>query len=238
MARIVKEEEYAARRNEILDAAYKLIFTKGYEQMTIQDILDDLRMSKGAFYHYFDSKPALLEALIDRLVEETEVIYAPIIQDVSLSALEKLERFFLTVGQWKSDNKSLILALTRVWYADNNAIVRQKQTMALVDKFAPLITGIVNEGIREGTFETSYPEYAGEIILSLILGMGESLARLILASEPEENRLERLTGTVAAFEAGLERLLGAAPGTLHLVDYDLLKVWVEPEVETAKTGLS
>ena len=41
MARIVKEAEYAGKRNEILDAAQRLIYTKGYEQMTVQDILDD-----------------------------------------------------------------------------------------------------------------------------------------------------------------------------------------------------
>ncbi len=63
MARIVKA--HAARRNEILDVAQRLIYTKGYEQMTIQDILSDLQISKGAFYHYFDSKQALLEAIIE-----------------------------------------------------------------------------------------------------------------------------------------------------------------------------
>ena len=65
MARIVKEP--AVRRNEILDAAQRLVYRKGYEQMTIQDILDDLHLSKGAFYHYFDSKQSLLEALIERM---------------------------------------------------------------------------------------------------------------------------------------------------------------------------
>ena len=55
MSRIVKEEEYTLRRNDILDTARRLVYTKGYEQMTIQDILDALQISKGAFYHYFDS---------------------------------------------------------------------------------------------------------------------------------------------------------------------------------------
>jgi len=63
MARVIKEQEHAERRNEILDVAQKLVYTRGYEQMSIQDILDALGISKGAFYHYFDSKQALLEAL-------------------------------------------------------------------------------------------------------------------------------------------------------------------------------
>lgn len=53
MARLVKEEEYNAKRNEILDIALSLVYSKGYEQMTIQDILDGLHISRGAFYHYF-----------------------------------------------------------------------------------------------------------------------------------------------------------------------------------------
>ena len=40
MPRSVKEEEYAIRRNQILDVAQRLVYSKGYGQMTIQDILD------------------------------------------------------------------------------------------------------------------------------------------------------------------------------------------------------
>src|SRR5262245_58568880 len=54
MARVVKE--HAVRRGEILDVAQRLVYTSGYEQMTIQDMLDELQISKGAFYHYFSSK--------------------------------------------------------------------------------------------------------------------------------------------------------------------------------------
>ena len=59
MARIVNEAAHTARRNAILDAAQRAIITKGYEQMAIADLLSELRISSGAFYHYFDSKPAI-----------------------------------------------------------------------------------------------------------------------------------------------------------------------------------
>src|SRR5579864_4129663 len=124
MTRIVKT--HAVRRNEILDVAGRLIYTKGYEQMTIQDILDGLQISKGAFYHYFDSKQALLEAIIERMQQEVEQILLPIVQDQELSALEKLDRFFATASSWKTARKDFFLALLRVWYTDDNAIVRQK----------------------------------------------------------------------------------------------------------------
>ena len=54
MARTIKPHEYAEKRNDILDAAQRLVYSKGYERMTIQDILDDVHISSGAFYHYFD----------------------------------------------------------------------------------------------------------------------------------------------------------------------------------------
>ncbi|MEO8612545.1 MAG: helix-turn-helix domain-containing protein, partial [Chloroflexota bacterium] len=62
MVRVVKEQDYAEKRNEILDTAQRLVFSKGYERLTIQDILQALNISKGALYHYFDSKQAVLEA--------------------------------------------------------------------------------------------------------------------------------------------------------------------------------
>ena len=67
MVRVVNEAAYAARRNAILDAALRAVMTKGYEQMAISDLLSELQISSGAFYHYFDSKPALLLALVERM---------------------------------------------------------------------------------------------------------------------------------------------------------------------------
>lgn len=93
MARTVKKDEFATKRNEILNAAQRLVYTKGYERMTIQDILEILQISKGAFYHYFDSKPAVLEALIERIGEETNKPLLPILQNPNLSAIEKLRGF-------------------------------------------------------------------------------------------------------------------------------------------------
>ena len=99
MARTVKEESYAVKRNEIIDAAQRLVYTKGYDLMSIQDILNELKISKGAFYHYFDSKGNLLEALIDRMREEALPVVLPIVNDPDLSALEKLHRFFDTAAR-------------------------------------------------------------------------------------------------------------------------------------------
>ena len=124
MARSIKAPDL--RRTEILDAAEHLISTKGYEQMTIQDLLDHLQISKGGFYHYFDSKLALLEAILVRRKAELQQRFLLIVQDDQLSTLAKLQRFFDTLSLWKTAQKVLLLPLLQVLYGDDNAVFRQK----------------------------------------------------------------------------------------------------------------
>ncbi len=223
MARIVKER--AVRRNEILDAAQRLVYTKGYEQMTIQDILDDLQISKGAFYHYFDSKQALLEAIIERMQEEVEQLLIPIAQDAHMAALEKLQRFFDTVTRWKTSRKDFFLALLHVWYADDNAIVRQKLRTSSIKWITPWLSLIIRQGIQEGVLTASYPERVGEVILSLVLDLSDTLGELLLSFQPERDTMLHIEGTVAAYTDAIERTLGAPRDSLQFIDNEILKEW-------------
>jgi TetR/AcrR family transcriptional repressor of nem operon len=225
MARTVKEQEYAARRNEIIDAAQRLVYTKGYEQMAIQDILDELRISKGAFYHYFGSKLALLEALIERMQQEAEPVILPIVQDPHLPALEKLESFFDTAGRWKTARKTYILSLLRVWYADDNAIVRQKVQARMVKHFTPLLAQVIRQGIQEGVLTTTYPDHVGEIVLSLLQDLGDAFVEVLLSGAPECDDLQHAESIVAAYNDALERVLGAPGGSLNLIDAETLQEW-------------
>ena len=113
MARTVNQAEKTAKRNEILDVAQRLIYTKGYERMTLQDILADVQISSGAFYHYFDSKPAVLEAFIERIKTEVEKPLLPIVYDSHLPAIEKLQGFFDTLDRLRIAHKADVVKLGR-----------------------------------------------------------------------------------------------------------------------------
>jgi AcrR family transcriptional regulator len=223
MARIVNKEEYEARRNEILDAAQRFIYTEGYDQMTIQEIVDDLQISKGAFYHYFDSKQALLEALIERLLTQAEQIILPIVQDENLPALEKIQRIFSTISRWKASQKEYLLALLSVWYSDDNAIVRQKMLTATITSIAPLLTLAIRQGLQEGVLTTPYPDQAGQVLLSLFQGLGEILGELLFT--PESNDLQYIENTITAYTDALERVLGAPHGSIVIMDAITIKEW-------------
>jgi AcrR family transcriptional regulator len=237
MARTVKEQEYAEKRNEILDAAQRLVYAKGYGRMTIQDILSDLQISSGAFYHYFDSKPAVLEALIERMQQEVEQPLLPIVHDPHLPALEKLQRFFATLDRSRAAQKTFLAKLLRVWFADDNAIVRQKVDEAIVERRAPLLTVIVRQGIQEGVFTTFYPDHVGKVILSLALDMGNTLARLLLSSEQERDELryiDDIVATYAAYTDAIERVLGAPSRILYRLDAGTVKEWLDVEDVTTR----
>ncbi len=225
MARAVKEYEYAQRRKEIISVAQRFMYTKGFEEMSIQDILDELKISKGAFYHYFDSKPALLEALIAQMQEEAETLVLPILQDPRLSALEKLNRFFSVSVRWKTDKKDYMLEIVRVWYDDNNAIVRQKSYNKMMREFGPLMSGVIEQGIQEGTLNTPFPQQAGAIMLLSLQGLGNEFVDLLLRPPPGGVALESVVQVLKAYNDATERLLGADPGSLQLMDPGLLSEW-------------
>jgi TetR/AcrR family transcriptional regulator, transcriptional repressor for nem operon len=226
MARKVKEEDYASRRNEILDAALKLVYTKGYEQMSIQDILDALKISKGAFYHYFDSKQALLDGLIERMLDEAELVLRPIVDAKDLSAVEKMQRYLDTGGRWKVAQKAFMMNLFRVWHTDSNILVRQKQETAAMKRIAPMLSEIIQQGISEGTFTTRFPDQFGSMILGLSRGIEGAIAELLLAEEPPPDALQRLEAIIGAYSESFERILGAQAGSMPLGNIDVLKEWL------------
>jgi AcrR family transcriptional regulator len=229
MARTVNKEEYTAKRNQILDAAQRLVYTKGYERMTLQDILAELQISSGAFYHYFDSKPAVLEAFIERIRQETEKPLLPIIHDPHLSAIEKFQGFFDTLDRLRIAHKADVVTLGRVWYTDDNALVRQKVDEAVRQQRAPLLNEIVRQGIREGAFTIAYPDQAGDVILSLLQGMGNAHAKLLLSldQEPDEQRsIETSVAIHAVYMDAIERVLGVPPHSFYRVDAEAVNVWV------------
>jgi|GEM_PF-73182 len=265
MARTVKHAEHAVKRNDILDSAEKLIYAKGYEQMAIQDILDDIRMSKGAFYHYFGSKQALLEALIERIYQAIAQLLRQIVDDPQPSAVVKLNDFLYTGGRWKTDHKDLLVAMLQGWYADHNALFRQKVTSTMIKRATPMLTEIVRQGVREGVFTTPYPDETAELLYALMLAFGDAFAELILApsapSAPSipsipsipgipgipstisgdaqnDGRMRRGLALTAACTDAMERMLGAQKGSLELMDQKTLKQWLVKPQEKYVANLS
>lgn len=231
MPRVINPEEYQQKRGEILAAAQKLIYTKGYEQMSVQDILSELGISKGAFYHYFDSKQALIEAMVKQMMVDMEIIVRPITENPHISSLEKFEQFFGKIAQWKSARKAFLTQLFSVWYTDDNAIVRQKITLAGVNWVSPFLAQIIRQGKFEGKFDVEDIEETAKVVVAMMMNMGESIAECFLKLQPGDDQLRRqehllkIEKSIYAYQNAIERVLGAPIGSISLFDPNLLREW-------------
>jgi AcrR family transcriptional regulator len=216
---------HALRRDEFVDTAIALMQVKGWSSTSIQDVLDDVGASKGAFYHYFGSKADLLEAVIDRITTVATDSIRPMVQDPALTSLEKLHGLFAGIARWKGERTDLMLAVVEAWEADDNAIVREKFRRGAVGLMAPLLADIIRQGRTEGRFEGLDPDEAGHVLASYLLGANEAAVQLYTARRADTITFEAVQRRFAAYAQGLERYLGLSAGSLAIVDPDVLRQW-------------
>jgi AcrR family transcriptional regulator len=225
MARTVNASLRTVRRDAFLDAAQRLVETKGYEAMSIQDVLDALEVSKGAFYHYFDSKQALLEAVVERFADGGMAAIAPILRDPNLPALRKLERVFAGIAGWKAERKELVLAIVGVWTSDSNAIVREKLRRMTVRLLGPLLSTVIRQGVDEGVIRVASADETATVLVSLMQGYQEQATHLFIARQANTIPFEIVERTFAGFTEAFERILGIPKGSVTLIDEATLHFW-------------
>lgn len=227
MVRTLNPTLRAVRRDAILDVAERLMRTSGYEEMSVQDIQDELRVSRGAIYHYFGSKDAILEAVIERITDTVMAVVEPLADDPSLTPLAKLKQVFAVAGQWKADRKELMVALVEAWYSDRNMLLRERAGRLAKSRLTPLIAEILEDGKAEGAFRIGSPDHAAAILVAMLLDSGESLSHLILAQFAGTAPFEDIEIAIAAYNEAFERILGLPAGTFEIIDPTALRFWFE-----------
>ncbi|WP_135455560.1 TetR/AcrR family transcriptional regulator [Mycobacterium sp. DL99] len=215
MARRVKPEEYAARRREILDAALELMHDKGYERMTIEDVLSKVQMSKGALYHYFGSKQALLEGIVDAMAESASLPLRAVIADGSLDAVAKLHAYFGASAAWKAENPEVVTTLMNLW-RDENALFRQKLAKQSMRTSVPMLEAVIRQGCDEGVFHVGFPHEAAMFVAGLDGVLADAFAVAIEQDgspgiDVSGPRAQRVIG---AYLQAIERILGLPDGSL------------------------
>jgi AcrR family transcriptional regulator len=227
MARTLSATRHTVRREAFLDAAQRLVQSKGYEAMSIQELLDELDASKGAFYHYFDSKQELLEALVERFADEAIASLVPVLRDQDLPAPRKLEAIFAGIARWKAERKELVLAIIEVWNSDGNAIVREKLRRLTERRLLPLLSPVIRQGIDEGAFAADSPEETAMVLVSLMQGFQQQATDLFIARQAGTITFEVVVRAVAANTEAFERILGAPKGSLTITDEPTLRFWFD-----------
>jgi AcrR family transcriptional regulator len=229
MTRVVKE--YDERYAEFLDVAQALFFSKGYERTPVKEIIDAVGVAKGTFYHYFDAKVDLLEALVERLVEQLygqlQETVDSVLSDGSMSGAQKFEQLFVQIGNWKVDHPDYVREAVRVYYQDENVLLRDKLLAASTERMAPVFAEVIRQGVAEGSFDVAYPEEAARLVFVLNQTFSEAVVRMMLAGERKDAAVRRMEPRLETYERSVERILGAEEGSLDLIRMEHVAVWFE-----------
>lgn len=152
--------------NRILDAAIDLFLEKGYDNTTIQDIVDALGdLSKGAIYHHFKSKEEIIEAVIPRLYDSSDNQLLKIKESTSYTGLEKLNKTMLISLKNPGQEK---LAMAAPNLMKNPRFLTQQLYNTIENIVPQLVEPMIREGIKDGSIVTDNPKEVAETFMILM----------------------------------------------------------------------
>lgn len=137
---------------KILDAAACLFAQKGYAHTTLQDVIDETGLSKGAVYHHFKSKEEIAAKVGDRMGAEFTATLAHIRDDDAMTGLQKLQAVF-AASLLPQRQQALGRALPRLW---DDPQFLSIELHDLLEKTIPIyITPMIQQGTTDGSIHTA-----------------------------------------------------------------------------------
>ncbi len=186
--------------NRIVDVASRLFLEKGYNQTSIQDIVDHLgSLSKGAIYHHFKSKEEIWIAVADRMTADGEQLFLRILERKDLNGLEKLKAIFRdSVFRPAQDDLFSIAPTT-----SNPQLLLSILQNAVTETAPKYLLPVLEEGIRDGSIHAEYPAELAQLIL---LDFNVWINPMVFPSSAEECRRKLIVLAQALRGLGLDIL--------------------------------
>jgi len=203
MKRIVKAPEI--RRAEILQVAKNLFTTKGYEQTSVEAIIQAVGIAKGTFYYYFKAKKDILTALVELIATDIAAHFQFISDVTGLSAIDKLQMMFTGSEKQAKIDPVLMEAI----HQPENRELQERLNIKTILLIAPIIAKVVEEGNQEGVFQADAPLETVQFIMAASAFVLES-GLFSWSTEKQQALREALQGLA-------EKALGARPGVLRFI---------------------
>lgn len=211
------------KKQEILDTAEILFCRNGYEQTSIQDILDRLNSSKGSFYHHFVSKEALLEAICRKRANQ---IYSSVTASSSEneSNTENLNTMLSGMIPLHDHKLSFLMMLLPIFHLPEGRMIQLCYCDALSFLFYPNVYDILKSGHQNGDFVCPDPQTAADLILSIVNRLWCQICIDIIIAEEKntEADLSELLRLTDCYRLTIERMISLPYGSLQLVDIPTL----------------
>ncbi|MCL1882880.1 MAG: TetR/AcrR family transcriptional regulator [Defluviitaleaceae bacterium] len=144
-------------KEEIIQTAVRLFREKGWNSVNIEDVVKELGVTRGAFYHYFKSREDLVYLTLMRLLtDDNPLLLAS--QQEGLNALEKM-RF----GLKQNFKTQLMVAQTsNIKETMDDPVVLKSYLHYCVKVAAPYIEKLLEEGNIDGSTSAKYPKHTAQ----------------------------------------------------------------------------
>lgn len=133
-------------RSRIVSAAWKLFYEQGYDDTTVEEIVEESGTSKGSFYHYFSGKDALLSSLSDLFDDKYQELIPTL--DENMDSFDKL--MYLNQELFLMIDNSVSLDLVARMYSSQLVTAGEKHLMDHNRLYYKLLRQIVSEGQQKG----------------------------------------------------------------------------------------
>jgi AcrR family transcriptional regulator len=218
MPRVVKHPDI--RRAEILDRATALFVQRGYDHVSLNDLIADAGVSKGAFYHWFPSKDALITALTERSARDQVAAIEDAAARCSGNALDRLNAllqagFDVKMQMGTPEQLAAMVSLLR----PENAHLYGRIIAASEDLARPVLTRLIADGVREGVFQTFDAEGVADMIQGLAARINSKVVQIIdAADEPaRQHAIDVLTDRFRLHGLAVDRVLGLPDGSISVL---------------------
>mgnify|MGYP000131673543 CR=1 FL=1 len=152
---------------KILEVSQRLFLEKGYDNTTIQDIVDELGgLTKGAIYHHFKSKEEIMDALSEKMFTSNNPFEA-VKKRKELNGLEKMR---LAVKLNQADEKQVELTRQAIPLLKNPRVLAG-MLESNRQFLCPYWLELIEEGLKDGSIQTQYPKELAELLVLLDLWM-------------------------------------------------------------------
>jgi AcrR family transcriptional regulator len=199
--RVTKSPE--ERRHELRDIAEQLFLEKGYENTMVSDIVKKADVAQGTFYYYFKSKEAVLDEITDKYISIIVESMEKISKDENLNPIEKLVIIFHFSLSFRDDTRGIMQYV----HDDKSVHLQRKfQQKIPLETVGPL-AHIFKEGIKEGIFNTPYPEDAAKAFN----GISGMVLQGIDGADHNPEEIKRKFIIIFDF---VERILGTESGAI------------------------
>ncbi|OBG34857.1 MULTISPECIES: TetR/AcrR family transcriptional regulator [Mycolicibacter] len=219
MRRAVKPREI--RRAELLDQALALFLERGYDKVSLNELLAVTGVPKGAFYHYFPSKDALVIALAERSADAALEALRPVFGQPGTNALERLNRGLAASYDVKMAMGAgeQIAAMTALFAPPNRALFA-KIVETWEDRFRPVLTKLISDGVDEGVFDTFDPEGIGDMIQGFAANLRRNVMRVLDAPDAKARRqaIDDCVKRIKLHGIATDRILGLPDGSTVVLD--------------------